>query len=116
MPVTRSISSGTGAAAQGDSSPAVAVREHRGQPQHELAHCSDDLHGDPEQFEPQRRDLWARRGGPVRDEPQLLQQHVGRGGEQHEQLVGERKRVQLVRSTATSNSSLMRFSASPRRQ
>ena len=89
MPVTRSISSGTGAAAQGDSSPAVAVREHRGQPQHELAHCSEDLHADLEQFEPQRRDLWACPGGPVRDEPQLLQQRVGRGGEQHEQPVGD---------------------------
>ena len=93
MPVTGAMSAGDGATPEGQRTPALAVRERSRQSQDEPAHRDDYLDADLEQFESQRRDLRPRPGGAAGREAQLLQQHVGRGGKQHAQLIGEEARA-----------------------
>ena len=87
MRVMRAVSARYGATAERERQPTVAVWEGRRQSQHEPAHRGDHLHADLEQVEPQPADLRARPRSAACNEPQFLQQHVGRSGEQHAELV-----------------------------
>src|SRR5438093_9567231 len=88
MLVERPSSAGNGAAPERQCSPALAVRERGGQPQHQATRRGDDLHTDLEQLESQRHDLGPCPGGAARGESQLLKEYVGGGGQLHAQLVG----------------------------
>ena len=88
MPVVRPSSAEHGATRQPDRSPAVTIRERSRQSQDEPSYRGDDLYADLQEVESQRRDLRPCPGGAAGGKTQLLQQHVGRGGEQDAQLVG----------------------------
>jgi len=86
-------SAGLRSTAEGDARPAIAERERLRQAQDESSHRGDDLDADLEEFEPQGGDLSARPVGTSSSETDLLQQSIGRGGEQHAQLIGEEPRT-----------------------
>ena len=83
--------------------------------QHHAAGRDDHAGAKLQQPFAERPDLGASAAGAGGSQAQLLHQHVGRGGQQHAELVGP-EAVQLVRSMCNACNSLMRFSISPRWQ
>ena len=67
----------------------MAVSLHRPPPSSAgAADRANDVHAQGEQPGAQPRHLGAGTGGARRAQPACLQQHVGRGGEQHAQVIG----------------------------
>lgn len=85
--------SGAGAEGERQALPVVAERERRRQVQHDASHRQHHLGAELEHVLAQGGDLGPGPAGVRRPEPQLLQQDIGGGGQQHAQLVGEEARA-----------------------
>ena len=79
---------GPGAEGEGDVPPGVEVRGRGREVEDDPAHRSDHVGTQLEQPVAQPRHLGAGTGGPRRAQPEFLHQHIGRGGEEHAQLIG----------------------------
>jgi hypothetical protein len=80
---------GRGTEACGDDLPVVAVDVGSGQMQHDAPHRGLDPGAELHQMFAQGADLGRAEGGARGAQAQLLVEHVGRGGQQSAQLVGE---------------------------